>query len=1058
MPTERGRRPPIRRLTYPATVSPESINLPDQTLSPLGEGAMARVYRAEHPRFGQIAIKVLRHASEDAWRRLQREASAQARLNHPNILRIFGFGSFEGQPAILMQRIDGRPLDVVAAELPLEARIDLLLTVCDAVEHAHAAGLIHRDLKPGNVLVEERDGRLHPFVLDFGLVHDTAACSLTGAGELLGTPAYMSPEQARGDARHVDRRSDVFSLGAILFDLLTGRPPFQGRSVSDVLGQILGNDAPLAHRVSRSVPLALSRICAQCLERDPARRYPSAAALRQDLQHWLRGESLRARSIGLRYRAARWLRRNRVAGWSLGVACLIVLLAAGWSLHARRIAAEREEQVARLAEGGESLRQRMRLLRLAPAQDLSAAVSGLNEEMRALEQQATRLGEAGAKRTQRALAQAWLDLEHPEKAIAALQSWLAHTPHDAAALRLLAEAQLAHYRDISAALSDLSSEEIAEVLGAEGRALREGARDALQRASRIDPAASPRAHAELALLERDFDAALRAADDYRPGDLADYAGLALRATILAAQARVIDSSGDQQQAAAISRDALQHFEQARQVGRSDGRLLEAACRAAARDVRIQGRNGVKPPTAPGAFQPACDEAIHVRPDRAGSWSARALAWSAIAAVRATGKDASGERRALESMHDDAVQASRRAGARPEPTLLLARAQIRIAQLRQSGFAASLAGYDQAIATLTGLLAQHPRYVPALHELGIAYRQRGRLRANFKQSPGEDYELAVGALDTARQLQPDAVALADDLSLTYVFAFYDQRTRDAKAARALGERAVAVLDELLARQPDHPDILATQIANLADLWAFLRSLAPGAAPTSDAPLRERAHRLAEHLRQIAPQRLDGYTSSAMLEITAAESAHDRQLSEATALERAGTLLAQARSVGLAVPDGIDAWFATERLRETLLSADAQAEAALHAASAALAPALANDADVDAQMLAQLTELQLAVAELQWRQRAGRPVAAVIARGLARYQRLRDSDRDVGTAHCNGGELFLSRARLASGRARQRDAEQASVAFRACIDISPLSHAFRRPDLDAAQALLASGASH
>ena len=1038
----------------------EPISLPEQTLSPLGEGAMARVYRADHLEHGQIAIKVLRHSSADAWQRLQREADAQARLDHPNIAHIFGFGSFEGQPAILMQQINGRPLDVVAGGLALEARVSLLVSVCDAVEHAHAAGLIHRDLKPGNVLVEEHDGRLHPYVLDFGLVHDSEAHSLTGAGELLGTPAYMSPEQARGNARHVDRRSDVFSLGAILFQLLTGRPPFRGNSVSEVLGQVIGSDAPLAHHVSRHVPVALSRICAQCLERDPARRYASAAALRQDLQHWLRGESLGARSVGFRYRAGRWLRRNRLASWALGMALLSAMLALGWSLYARRLAAEREEQVAQLAEASESVRHRMRLLRMAPAQDLSAAVQGLADELQILEQRATTLGTSAARRAWRALGQAWLDLEQPQHAIHALEKYLAGAPDDAAALRLLAEAQLAHYSNISTAFQEQSGSDIDRAMGEEGRRLRDGAREALQRAAAIDPGSPPRARAELALLTHDFDAALAAASRYQPNDLADYSGIALQASILAERARYADSKGELQQAANDSRAALERFDIARLSGRSDGRLLEANCRAAASDIRLHGRNGSKPPTSPGAAYPACDDAVRVRPDRAESWSARALAWAAIAAVFGVEKDASGEHQALLAMREDALRARQHADARPEPGLLLARAESRIAQLRLGGFEANLASYDIAIDTLRQLRERHPGYLPALQDLGIAYRQRGRLRANFNQPPGSDYDLAIEALDAARQLQPDAVALADELSLTYVFAFYSQRSKDAASARALGERAIAVLDELLARQPEHPDILATQIANLADLWAYLRSLEPGAATTGNAPLRERAHQLATQLRRVAPQRLDGYTAPAMLEITAAEYAHDRRFSEPATVQRAGQLLTAARKAGLDVPEGIDAWFATERLRETLLSDAAPPDAALAAAHAALAPALANDDDTDGQMLARLTDLQLTVAELQWRQRKQLPTAAIIQHGVTSYRRLLDSSRDLGDGHCDGGDLLLARAQQNHGATRQRDAHDAVTAFRACIDGSPLAYAvfsmealYYLPDLDAALALLA-----
>ena len=162
---------------------------------------------------------------------------------------------------------------------------------------------------------------------------------------------------------------------------------------------------------------------------------------------------------------------------------------------------------------------------------------------------------------------------------------------------------------------------------------------------------------------------------------------------------------------------------------------------------------------------------------------------------------------------------------------------------------------------------------------------------------------------------------------------------------------------------------------------------------------------------------------------------------------------ARKAGLDVPEGIDAWFATERLRETLLSDAAPPDAALAAAHAALAPALANDDDTDGQMLARLTDLQLTVAELQWRQRKQLPTAAIIQHGVTSYRRLLDSSRDLGDGHCDGGDLLLARAQQNHGATRQRDAHDAVTAFRACIDGSPLAYGYRRPDLDAALALLA-----
>ena len=204
--------------------------------------------------------------------------------------------------------------------------------------------------------------------------------------------------------------------------------------------------------------------------------------------------------------------------------------------------------------------------------------------------------------------------------------------------------------------------------------------------------------------------------------------------------------------------------------------------------------------------------------------------------------------------------------------------------------------------------------------------------------------------------------------------------------------------------------------------------------------------------MAPQRLDGYTLAIMLELTASEIAHDRDLSDASATRRAGELIAKARDANLEVPASIEAWYATEKFRAALRVSSTLPEAELHAAREALKPALAESSDVDARMLARTTELQLAVAELQWRQRRGLPFGAVIRRGLMQYTQLLDSGRDLGDGHCDGGDILFAKAQGEQGLAQRRDAEAAVTALQSCIDSSPRANAYRRPALEAAQTLL------
>jgi serine/threonine-protein kinase len=1027
---------------------PESITLPEQTLSPLGEGAMARVYRADHPEYGQIAIKVLRHNSPDAWRRLQREAGAQARLDHPNIGRIFGFGNFEGMPAILMQRVDGRPLDEVAAELSLEARIDLLLTICDAVEHAHAAGLIHRDLKPANLLVEVHDGQLHPYVLDFGLAHDNDACSLTGAGELLGTPAYMSPEQARGDARHVDRRSDVFSLGAILFELLTGRPPFPGRSVSEVLGRILSDDAPLAHRVSRSVPLALSRICAQCLERDPVRRYPSAAALRGDLSRWLHGQAPQARAVGAGYRVARWIRRNRVAGLALAMVIAITLAALGWGMLAAREASRREQTASRIAAATAQIGERMHRLNLAPIHDQREPVAAMMAQLRQLQTELPNLRGDATARARHALAQAWLLLGEPGQVIALLEPL---TDADADAHAMLGAAHLQRYAAHVAPFADRSPQQIDILIGMPGREARQRAESALRLAADNAPDRLPLALAQHALLRGDHAAALRAIARYTAADASDYDALALRARVLAEHARQQATVGELDRAHAGLQAAAEAFDDALAVGRSDAALLIDACRVAAERVRLDGLAGHAPPDNLAALSPACVGNTVVRPDRADGWMARSTAWAAIALAAARVQDRERERLALLAMREEAERAHRAEPDRPPAELLLARAEIRLAQLRVGDYQDTLDGYQRAIERLLSLHSRQPDYAPLLLDLGVAYRQRARLRVNFQQPADDDYDRAIETLEQARRAYPMSSVLADELSLTYVFAFYDARAMDPVRAQELGQQAIAVLDPLLEQHPDHPDLLTTQIANLGDLWSYQRSQSVDEPPAAAEGLRQRARALAQRLRAKHPRRIDGYSGIAMLELTAADLDHDRQRVSPAALREVEVLREGAVGAGLEWPAQILAWQAVENAREALI-ANRDVTQALQDAHAALRPALEQHDDPDALLVAQLAQLELSMAEVRSRQRQRLDAAAALDAGLALFERLNASARDLGDGRCDGGELWLLKAATTHATSRRAAASNAVHFLEACIRATPFTNGWRRPLLEQARAML------
>ncbi len=265
-------------------------------LGVIGAGGMGRVLLALDEGLNRnVAIKILsRRCREDAQlrARFMQEARALAQINHPNIVRIYNLGPHEEQPHFVMEHLAGVPLTEAALPLTIEQKAELMRKVVEAVEFLHKNHMVHRDLKPANILVGPD---LEPRLLDFGLARQSGekAGRLTQAGDVMGTPDYFSPEQARGDAT-LDARSDIFSLGTVLYELLTGSLPFQTDNPRDLAQKICEEDPVLPRRIDRSIPGKLQNICLKALEKRPAERYGTAAEMARDLERYLAGEPVLA--------------------------------------------------------------------------------------------------------------------------------------------------------------------------------------------------------------------------------------------------------------------------------------------------------------------------------------------------------------------------------------------------------------------------------------------------------------------------------------------------------------------------------------------------------------------------------------------------------------------------------------------------------------------------------------------------------------------------------------------------------------------------------------------
>jgi tRNA A-37 threonylcarbamoyl transferase component Bud32 len=357
----------------------------------LGQGGMAKVFKAQDRRLGRaVALKFIRDDDPRLAVKFLREARAQARVEHPYVCKVYEAGEIDGRPYIAMQYIDGSTLSRAKSAMTLEQKVSAVIDVAMALHAAHRIGLIHRDVKPSNIMVERgEDGRFIPYVMDFGIAREIeAAEAMTETIE--GTPGYMAPEQATGGAASLDRRTDVYSLGATLYDLLTGRPPFGGMSSLEALLAVTQEEPePIRKRDSR-LPVDLETIVMKCLEKDPSRRYESTKAFAEDLQRFLEGEPILARRATFAYWAIKKAKRNKllIAVSAVALAGITALGVVG--LRSKYIAAEQAEFAQRLGQELKEMELFMRQAYALPLHDIRQEKAVVRERMEALSEEATR--------------------------------------------------------------------------------------------------------------------------------------------------------------------------------------------------------------------------------------------------------------------------------------------------------------------------------------------------------------------------------------------------------------------------------------------------------------------------------------------------------------------------------------------------------------------------------------------------------------------------------------------------------------------------------------------
>lgn len=311
-----------------------------ELLEEIGRGGMGVVYRARQRSLDRVvAIKMLTFgpgASQELIERFRAEAVAAGSLHHPNIVAIHEVGRHEGLDFYVMDYVEGQSLARLVGNQPLPARraAGYLRTIAEAVHYAHERGILHRDLKPSNILIDSQD---QPHVVDFGLARRLQGLSeLTVTGQVLGSPHYLPPEQASGQRAHISRRTDIYALGATLYHLLTGRPPFQAESLTQTLDLVLHAEPVAPHLLNPGIPRDLETICLKCLEKEPLRRYATARELGEELVRFEAGEPIRARPLSATAKTWRWCQRNPAlasAITAVALSLLVGVMGVTWQLR-----------------------------------------------------------------------------------------------------------------------------------------------------------------------------------------------------------------------------------------------------------------------------------------------------------------------------------------------------------------------------------------------------------------------------------------------------------------------------------------------------------------------------------------------------------------------------------------------------------------------------------------------------------------------------------------------------------------------------------------------------